>query len=187
VAERPDSRAIEPAQLRRELEQIHLDCFGWAVACCRGDRDQAEEVLQSSYLKAMAGRATFNGHSGIRTWFFGVVKRTAAEQRRSHFVRSAALARWVRALPSPRSTPTPEAMSDRAEVCNRLAGLLAELSPRQRDLLHLVFYQEMTIEQAAEVLGISVGTARTHYERGKARLRAQLQGAGEQINVASRA
>jgi RNA polymerase sigma factor (sigma-70 family) len=187
VAERTDSQAIEPVQLRRELEQIHLDCFGWAIACCRGDRDQAEEVLQSSYLKAMTGRATFNGHSAIRTWFFGVVKRTAAEQRRSRFVRNAALARWVRALPRARSAPTPETTSDRDEVCTRLAELLAELSPRQRELLHLVFYQEMTIEQAAEVLGISVGTARTHYERGKARLRAQLEGAGEQINVASRA
>jgi DNA-directed RNA polymerase specialized sigma24 family protein len=34
----------------------------------------------------------------------------------------------------------------------------------------------MTIEDAAHVMGVSVGTARTHYERGKARLRARLDG-----------
>jgi len=49
--------------------------------------------------------------------------------------------------------------------------VLTRLSSRQRELLHLVFYQDLTIEQAAEVLHIPVGTARTHYQRGKARLR----------------
>jgi RNA polymerase sigma-70 factor (ECF subfamily) len=52
--------------------------------------------------------------------------------------------------------------------------LLSRLSRRQRELLHLVFYQELTVEQAAEVLRIPVGTARTHYERGKSRLRGLL-------------
>jgi RNA polymerase sigma-70 factor (ECF subfamily) len=34
-----------------------------------------------------------------------------------------------------------------------------------------VFYQNLTIQEAADVLGMTVGTARTHYERGKSRLR----------------
>ena len=55
-----------------------------------------------------------------------------------------------------------------------LQVLLLRLSPRQRELLHLVFYQEQTIEESAQILGITVGSARTHYERGKARLREWL-------------
>jgi RNA polymerase sigma factor (sigma-70 family) len=58
----------------------------------------------------------------------------------------------------------------------RLRQTLASLSRRQQEVLHLVFYQQLTIEEAAQVLGLPVGTARTHYERGKVRLRQLLSG-----------
>jgi RNA polymerase sigma-70 factor (ECF subfamily) len=40
--------------------------------------------------------------------------------------------------------------------------------------LHLVFYQEMTVEEASRVMKVSLGTARTHFARGKAALRRTL-------------
>ncbi len=166
-------------ETERELEAFHPDSFGWALACCRWNREEAEEVLQAAYLKAMEGRARFNGHATMRTWFFGVVLRTAAEHRRYRKARDSALVRWFRRRPQERPVPTPEKLSGNAETRKRLLQLLERLSRRQRDLLHLVFYQELTIEEAAGVLSISVGTARTHYARGKARLRELLTDRGE--------
>ena len=65
---------------------------------------------------------------------------------------------------------------ERSDETARLTCALTILPTRQRELLHLVFYQELTIGEAADVLAISVGTARTHYERGKQRLRELLGG-----------
>jgi RNA polymerase sigma-70 factor (ECF subfamily) len=163
--------------MQGKLEAIHPYSFGWALACCSWNRDEAEEVLQASYLKALDGRAAFDGLSSLRTWFFGVVKRTAAERRRRTFRSALKLERWLLRRPEPIPEPTPETHSREAEDRRRLRRLLDYLTPRQRDLLHLVFYQELTIEEAAGVLDISLGTARTHYERGKTRLRGLLMGA----------
>ncbi|HEX4561957.1 MAG TPA: sigma-70 family RNA polymerase sigma factor, partial [Gemmatimonadales bacterium] len=64
---------------------------------------------------------------------------------------------------------------ERQERRGQLAKALERLSRRQREVLLLVFYHEHTIEEAAAVLEIGVGSARTHYERGKARLRELLK------------
>ncbi len=57
---------------------------------------------------------------------------------------------------------------------DRLVQALRLLSQRQREVLQLVFYHGMTIEEAANTLGIGVGSARTHYTRGKRSLANKL-------------
>ena len=72
---------MDGVELRSELERVHADCFGWAMACCRRDRNDAEEVLQAVYLKVLDGRARYDGRSSFRTWLFGVIRRTAVSER----------------------------------------------------------------------------------------------------------
>ncbi len=165
---------MKRADVRAELERHHADSFGWALHCCRRNIEEAEDVLQTSYLKVVDGRARFDGRSGFRTWLFGVIRRTAAETRRHRAVRDGLLARFARSRPAGTLTSHPLDTVVRADTTKSLLEGLEALSPRQRDVLHLVFYQDLSIQEAAGVLRISVGTARTHYERGKAALRARL-------------
>jgi RNA polymerase sigma-70 factor (ECF subfamily) len=162
--------------LRAELERHHAACVGWARSCCGWNLAEADDVLQSSYLKVLDGRARFHARSAFKTWLFAVIRKTASEHRRRHVLRQL--------LPDKLRWPYDDDVRDdplvalgRSESSTELLRALSRLPRRQRELLHLVFYQELRIEDAAEVLGISVGTARTHYERGKARLR-QLLTAG---------
>jgi RNA polymerase sigma-70 factor (ECF subfamily) len=164
---------MSPEALKHELECLHPAAFGWALACCAGDRATAEDALQTSYLKILDGRARFDGRASFRTWVFAVVRRTAAAEWRR------AALRWLvplRALDGTAATGgDPGVALVRSETSRELLVALALLPRRQREVLHLVFYQDLTIAEAAEVLGVSLGTARTHYERGKATLRKRLE------------
>jgi len=153
------------------LAEIHAEAFGWALACCHRDRFLAEEVLHVAYVKVLDGSARFDHRSSFKTFLFGVIRKTAMEQRRANWLSARRLAKWFTVRPSPARVTDPEALSLRSERGNALTAALTRLSSRQRDVLHLVFYQDLTIEAAAQVLGITVGSARQHYERGKARLR----------------
>ena len=165
-------------ELHAELERHHADGFGWALSCCGWDRTEAEDVLQTSYLKVLEGKARFDGRSSFRTWLFAVIHRTALEHARRTRMQRTGLLRGIakRALEPP-AAMNPEVFITQTDANERLLEALAALARRQREVLHLVFYQGQTIAQAAAVLEISLGTARTHYERGKARLREALAGA----------
>ena len=164
--------------LRDELARMHPQAYAWAVRCCRDDRAEAEDVLHDAYMKILDGRARFEARSSFTTWAFGVIRRTALEHRRRGWLRVMWLERWWRESSDARS----EISSDPAGGDDRLRRLreaLSRLSKRQQEVLHLVFYQSLTIHEAATVLAMPVGTARTHYERGKRRLRELLARPGE--------
>ncbi len=157
------------------LAQIHAECFGWALACCQRDRTLAEEVLQVAYVKVLDGNAHFDGRSSFKTFLFGVIRRTAKEQRRARWLSGRRLTAWFASKPEAAPVLDPEASWLRSERARALKIALTRLSARQHEVLHLVFAQDLTIEEAASVLGIATGTARQHYERGKARLRELLE------------
>ncbi len=64
----------------------------------------------------------------------------------------------------------PESTLENSLRSKRLILALYGLSQRQSEVLQLVFYHEMTIEESAKVMQISLGSARTHYARGKSNL-----------------
>jgi RNA polymerase sigma factor (sigma-70 family) len=166
---------MQGEELAAAIEPLHESGFGWALACCRRDREMAQEVLQSAYLKILEGKARFDGRSTLKTWLFGVIRRTAAEHRRHAWLEAArsSLLRSGRGADAPLAAG-PEASHAEAEKSIAVRAALAGLSTRQRQVLHLVFYEGLTVEESAGVLEISAGSARVHYDRGKERLRRLL-------------
>jgi RNA polymerase sigma-70 factor (ECF subfamily) len=159
-----------PVELEQQLEELHPGSFAWALRCCSGNHGEAEDVLQTTYLKILEGRARYRGASSLKTWLFGVIRKTAAGRFRSEALRAGLMQRFRGAVPVPATVPDPSGHIELLQEKERLERAVATLSPRQRQLIDLVFYHELSIREAAKVLGISVGSARTHYERAKSQL-----------------
>lgn len=170
ASQRPDG----PAHLRQEVEALHGAAWGWALTCCRRDVDEAAEVLQDSYAKVLNGKADFGHRASFKTWLFAVIRRTALEHGRRHALRRLGLSRYMGSGLGPRRpTPVdPVEVQERADALGRALGALAR---RQREVLHLVFYDDLTLAESALAMGVSVGAARRHYHRGKKNLLARLE------------
>jgi len=159
--------ALDDAGLRNALEAQHPDSYGWALSCCRRRRDEAENVLQLVYLKVLSRKAVFDGRSSFKTWLFAVIRKTAAHEYRMELLRR------LRLSQIPKATDT-KPTGDQHGVEMRLKEALGKLPARQREVLQLVFYHDLSIVEAAKVMGVGIGSARTHYERGKKQMRRRL-------------
>ena len=165
---------MDDSELRSQLERHHADNYGWAVACCSQNRELAEDVLQTAYLKVLQGRARYRGEAAFKTWLFAVIRVTAADERRRFWRRWFGLNNYERHREPAIETPRDDALDETARLdAFRLA--LKRLPQRQREVIHLICYQNISLQQAAEVMGISLGSARTHYDRAKTNLRGRLE------------
>ncbi len=169
--------SMDEESLREMLKLNHTSAFGWALCCCHGDRDEAEEVLHIAYVQVLEkGEYLFSGKSSFKTWLFAVIRNTAKKRRYQ----------ISRRLLKPQSLVSGGRAQDeeadsryyRSELQEKILRLLQRISPRQRQILQLVFYHNLTLEEAAAVMNVSLGSARTHYERGKTRLKAEMRKAG---------
>lgn len=150
---------------REALAHLHGDSWAWAVSCCRGDRQSAHDVLHDAYVRILAGKATFAGRSSLKTWLFGVIRITAMATRRRRLLLDIMFEPIGRAA---ESAPAPETSTGGSRQLN---AAVEALPARQREIVALVFAHDLTIEEAAAVMNVSIGAARQHHARAKAKLR----------------
>ena len=131
--------------------------------------------MQQTYVEVISGRARFAGESSLKTFLFGV----AQNLTRAHFRKAAGRARLaernaVMARPELTNAIEPAIERDPRQF-DQLWQAVRELSDRQRDVIELVFCNDLTIEDAARIMQVSLGTARQHYSRAKDALAKKLE------------
>ena len=165
-----DSDALDnnPHVSLSALEAIHSQVYGWALSRCEFDHAAAEDLMQQAYVEVLSGSARFNNKSSLKTFVFAVVQNLA----RSRFRRIASRLRLLRDHAAGAEEPIAEPIEpvEDSEIWPAVKALPA----RQRDIIELVFCRDLTIEEASNVMGVTVGTGRVHYDRAKKALRARL-------------
>ncbi len=158
-------------ELRAELEKHYRESYGWAMSCCLRNQLEAENVLQTVCLKVLEGKARFDGRASFRTWLFAVIRTTAIDERRRLWLRRLRIDAYEKQIANNVCEEDPESTAYHSEIGKLFQRALAELPRRQREVLQLAFYHDLSLAEASEVMGISLGSTRTHYERGKQRMR----------------
>ncbi len=152
-----------------QLKELHEESYSWSLFCCNNDEEMAKDTLQTVYLKVYGGKARFLQKSTLKSWLFTVIRNTAMDLFRKNGRNHVELNESHNQIPD----DTPRAS---AETTVLFMEILNGLSVQQRAVLTLAFYHDLTLDEVAETLGISKGSFRTHYERGKENFRKYLAG-----------
>jgi RNA polymerase sigma-70 factor (ECF subfamily) len=146
------------------------------------NREESEDVLQSSYAKALAAMANFEGRSSLTTWLTRITinealaRKRAQDRRRRHLE-----AEGVPMLDSYREqfakgsqAPSPEAEAAREQLRSILEQAIAELPDVFRTVFVLHEIEGVSVEDAAQALGIPLGTVKTRLMRARRKLQQAL-------------
>jgi RNA polymerase sigma-70 factor (ECF subfamily) len=157
------------------LENQHKESYGWALSCCSRNPAEAEIVLQKVYVKILDGKARFDERSTFKTWLFAIIRRTAADRRRRRLLHSFRLVRYDEASSHDAQEESLNEAIYQSEIQAVFKDALDRLPKRQREVLQLVFYHDLSLAEAAKAIGVSLGSVSVHYERGKKQLRKWME------------
>ena len=135
------------------------------------DYGLAEELLQDTLVAVWKSARSFEGRSSVLTWLIGIARRQAHNTLRQRSLPTADLAE-LECLPAPDLEPEAFALAsvDRDE----LTQAFRRLAPVHREVLLLVFVQELSYQETATVLEVPVGTVKSRLSNARRALRALL-------------
>lgn len=126
----------------------------------------AYEVLQDAYLKILERQHSFTGKSEFKTWAFAIIRNTAVDAQRKKR-KEAMILSSENDFPDAGYDAGFEKEYDQKLTKSFFCEALSRLSNRQRQILQLVFYHDLSLNQSAEVLHLSQGSVRKYYDRAK--------------------
>jgi RNA polymerase sigma-70 factor (ECF subfamily) len=154
----------EDAAIARLYRDHARQVLGWVIRL-GGPRLDAEDVAHDVFTTAIRRCADFRGDAAPSTWLFAITRRVVANARRR-----AAFRRFLGLESAPEpidDAPGADELVGRMRRRRRVQELLETLSDAHREILVLVDLEDRACPQAAEMLGIPLGTAysRLHHAR----------------------
>ncbi len=135
-----------------------------------GTWSDADDLAQDTFVAAWAGLGAYRGRSSVRAWLCAIAWRKAVSHQRSRGRNAARDAAWLNERPGAAGADA----EDRLALATALAGLPLE----QRAAVSLCLAAEFSHAEAAEALGLPLGTIKSHVTRGRAKL-LQVLGDGD--------
>lgn len=148
-----DSRAAT------ELVRRHADALA-RFATSAGERDEIEELVQDTFVRAFTSLEAFRGESSLRTWLFTIERRLMIDRRRAKKRERNLVS--VEAIESATEYDALDGIVAQ-ETARRVKLAMACLSPMQFEVFTMRVEQGMAYKEIATILETTEGAARVHY------------------------
>ncbi|MBN1103537.1 MAG: RNA polymerase sigma factor [Deltaproteobacteria bacterium] len=181
-AKEQDPDAIE--QLIRRYQQ---KAYAVAYRICSGDAEEAADLTQEAFLRALRNLHTFKGNASFYTWLYQIVLNTCLDAVRRKQRRTRVFSLWRswkqrgegnrrNRQPLPESDPQNDPLTalSRKEFRRRVEQALEGLSSTQRMVFELKVFEERSIPEIACLTHSAVGTVKSHLFRATQHIRTAL-------------
>lgn len=179
---------MQPAHVRSLVERSQRgdrDAFSALVTAYRdrifgfasrmlGDREQARNAAQETFVKAWAGLGGFDRTRPFEPWLFAIAAHVCTDLLRRRRPELTLDIGEADAPPAPEGDGPESALED-----TDLARALRELSAMERTTLLLKHVRGFTYEEIAQITGLPVGTLKSHAHRGRRKLAERLGRSGD--------
>jgi RNA polymerase sigma-70 factor (ECF subfamily) len=189
----PGDSSVQGIELLRKARAGDRGAFGQlavlynAVLRMIGDREEAAELTQEAFTRALAAVDSFRGESGPYTWLFRIaVNLSISRLRKVHRQRVFSLDRpGVTGNPHPQDQASalvnrvqqesPSAAMEQREQADQVIAALGRIDPEYRAVLIMRDVEGFDYQQMADVLGLPLGTLKSRLFRARIALRDELK------------
>jgi RNA polymerase sigma factor (sigma-70 family) len=137
-----------------------------------GTREAAEDVVQDTFRRVLAGLRRFDPARPFEPWFFTILRNTARNAAKSHRIRQ----HEALDLEHASGLPGPLELTRRQELRHRLDTAIARLPAQQQTCFRLCLVEGLSNAEAAAAVGLAESTVRVHVFRARQALQEQLAG-----------
>lgn len=149
----------------RHYAAIHA--FAYRLCLCA---TEAEDIAQETFIQAARALATFRGQASFKNWLYTIATNRARDRLRQR-QRRERLDNALQAEITPTTDAAPDSLPERHE---EIRAALGSLPLAHREVINLVFYENMNHAEAARVLGCAESTVSWRLFRAKSKLRQRL-------------
>jgi RNA polymerase sigma-70 factor (ECF subfamily) len=135
-----------------------------------GDPASAEEAVQDAFLKAYRGMTSFRGDAAFGTWFYRIVYNCCLTRTRRIVPDRISLEEAEREEPVSEE-PAADVQMETREMVDLVNQILGKLPQQWRSVVTLYYIDELRYEEIAEILGVPLGTVKTHLFRARTRMK----------------
>jgi len=163
-----EARAGDRAALEAFVRRAQPDV--WRLCAHLGGRDEADDLTQEAFVRAIGALPAFRAESSARTWLLVIARRTCADGVRRAVRRRRLLDRLGRSAAAEPDAASADARTAGEAIAGDLDGLVARLDADRRAAFVLTQVLGLSYHEAAEVCGCPVGTIRSRVARARADL-----------------
>ncbi len=180
----PANARVDAAEFERVVCVHQKSVFRIILHIVR-DPDQAASLTQDCFLRAYERLDTFRGESSLPTWLHRIAIHLALDHlksRRARFWRGLLRRDSHDVAGSPtlagsgvEESASPERRLLARETLDRVRRAVEQLSPQQRAVFALRFFEDYSLEEIREAMGIEIGTIKSHLFRAVRHVRRSME------------